>query len=330
MPRLNPRQSFEPSRSTKWWWRYTRKSSTLHGDVTLPGLFQTAQFKFDFAAIVVIIFGELVGLANLLAVGQMTLLFTAGLFLADLLFAIGLHFPKGPINFAENKRMVDVEDEKARWDRLIMKWKLVSVFFALLILCVALFKTVSFYVLQGGVFNGLTLAIVLSYAIVALLHISSTGYFLSEALLTSLIRWNRNAFLSQNEKRSEPCTITDYRKYRFQSDEALEAASTVAASTPTHNRMHKLYKEEGSTNTYILETFGILDDYQLQDLIMQQHNDKQESILAIEGLRHQLDILQSDPFRGTHAPPPDTHSGVVPANDMQPADVVVPTTENGR
>ena len=47
--------------------------------------------------------------------------------------------------------------------------------FALLILLVALFKVVSFYSLQGGVFNSLTAAILVSYLITWVLHISATG-----------------------------------------------------------------------------------------------------------------------------------------------------------
>lgn len=336
MPRLIPIDNFEPRRNTKYWWRFTRKSSTLYGDVTLPGLFQTAQIKFDLAAFVVIIFGEIVGLANLWALGQVSLFAIISLVLVDITFALGLHIPKGPINIAKNERVVeDDPNEKARLEHKIRRLKPWILFCTVVILIVALIKMGLFYVLQGAIFDGLTLAIVLSYAIVAILHITSTGNVIFEGILSFQIWRDRSAFLSQNKKKSEPCTITDYREYKFQTDVELQTVATTD---------HRLYKDPDTKDKYILKTFGILKDHELQSLIMHQNNDKQQSILAIEGLRHQLDIMQSEPIRGGSPVPPTPIRGdsSVPRTPEAPRDsgpttdtlrddiVVAETNENGR
>lgn len=293
MPILKPDVNFEPSRDTKYWWLYTRKTSSLHAGVTLPGLFQTSQFNLDAAAFTVIVIGEIYGLYNLFIVAQISILYVIGLFLADLIFAICRHIPQGSICKKENLRVLtDDPDKQARLHRQIVNLHRFSLIFTLLILSIALFKIVSFYALQGGVFDGITFAISLSYGIVGILHITSTGYFLSELLVSFLVWRDRNTFLSNIE--NSRFTVKTTRKFYLKSHILLENDDVA---------QHRIYLDtdgQTSENGYpqVMETWGVLTDNQLNDLIMQQKQAEQKRIVAIEGLRHQLDeILPSDPAR---------------------------------
>lgn len=293
MPRINPNENFEPSRSTKFWWTYTRKTSTYHSGVTLPGLFQTSQFYLDSTAFFIIIIGELYGLYNLYVIAQISFVFVVGLFLADLIFAIIGHIPQG-ISCRANNILALSEDRKRIGieKKSIRRWRLLSLGAYIIIITLALFKIISFYALQGGVFDGITLAIILSYGIVAILHISSTGYFLSELLLSIMLWRERNKFYS-NDEDSSFFKINGSRKSLIISEVPLENANVDK---------HKLYpasksKAKESKYQYYLETWGILTDRQLESLIGHQKLRVQMQVLAGEGLRHQfVNIFQQDPI----------------------------------
>ncbi len=287
MPEIYQNENFEMSVVTKRFWLYTRKFSNQYGGVTLPGLFQTRQYTFDLFLFIVIITCEIIGIINLQRVGQFNIIFVFSLFLADILFAIFAHLPKGKICRIKNQLILAEEAEEI--SRLKKQKKIrvfISSIFKLLIVGLALFKVLGFYFLHGT-FNGLSFLICLTYAVAAFLHIYATGYFLWETLVIIRVAFEHNKFLSIDKKTQNPYKTEGTFPHGFESKTPLNPA--------TVNR-HSLIQDPESADKYILNTFGILTDRDLQNLIAQQSSRDQKSKLASECLRHQLIILDTDPM----------------------------------
>lgn len=304
MATLNPPEDFEPTKGTKKLCLYTRKSPIEVGSITLPGLFQTAHFPRDAFAVVVIVLGEFYGLYNLFLVAQVSLAYFGGVFLADFICAILAHLPQRTICMAKNRLMFAKADEDenaiAKEKYKISKARRWSRFFASIIVLIALAKVVSFYGLQGGVITGVTLAVLLSYGVVAALHITSTGYWLFEFILRRVVRWQKSNFLSADPGEKTKYDAHEARKYPpVESETELEEA--------TINGKHALHRREDGI--YILETKGVLTDHQLIKLIETQQKTSQKEVVAVEGLKRQLNILQRDPLGQEEEQPQSTEPG---------------------
>lgn len=283
MPNIYQNEDFEMSVVAKRWWKYTRKYSNTYGGVTLPGLFQTRQYTFDLFLFLLIIACEVIGVINLIKVGNFNVVFVWSLFALDLLFAFCAHLPKGRILEMKNRFILTEDDAlKANIKRQIFIRRFISITCKVVIVTIASFKVISFITLYG-VFDGISFLICITYAIAAFLHIYATGYFLFELALRIKIFFEHNAFLSHGKVNSNPYWIKRTRPHNFISNTLLVEFQV--------NR-HKLFKRN---NDYILETWGILTDEELQSIIAQQENHEQRRIIAIEGLIHQLEILTSDP-----------------------------------
>ena len=160
------------------------------------------------------------------------------------------------------------------------RWKLIS---EGVIILAAAFKVLLFMANYSG-FNGVTLAILMSYALVAILHISSTGYFLFGM-------WNKWRIRS-DEKRY----LRDERgASNFEATFSRESAHFGGQLKSKEVGEHSLIRENSGQNYF--KTRGILKDFQLHQLISAQKSIGQsaEELVSIEGLVHQLDILQQDP-----------------------------------
>ena len=276
--------NFEPNRNAKRMWLYTRKSKRIYRGVTLPGLFQTHMFWADAIGFTLVIALEWYGLANLWKVSpDFKFVYAAGLFAWDILFAVLFHMSHGPICENDN-RAVAAEDgrEQARYLARSSRSKLWRIPFAIAILAAALFKIVSFYSLQEEGFNGVTFAIGVSYAVVALLQIVSTGYFGSEIILRWLIRSQMGRFLRENSNE-----FTAQKRHRM-----IPLASLIRATAAGH----RLEPAENSAN-WRIEAVGILMDDDLHELVGEQSSDDQKRTVAIHGLRLQLQILDAGAVR---------------------------------
>ena len=273
----DPNEEFAPSGNTKSMWRFTRKKD-WHPAGTFPGLFQTHHYDVDATGFFLVIFLELWGLSNLLSVGGIRFVHVAGLFAADLLFAICRHLPQGEICVDENLLAVttDPQEKGKIRSRLFRRRAFTHLFSLLIFLCAAL-KVVGFFALQGGEWDGLTLLILVSYAVAAVLHIKCTGFFLAGAI-TSVRMWlDHRAWIEGGQ------TAISSQRHQFPSS---------ASILPLEVEKHRLVSIVDHPGVYALETQGILTDRQLKQFVFGQHDPDARVAVAIAGVKHQLVLLQ--------------------------------------
>lgn len=290
MDYIKPEENFEPSQQTKSRWRFTRKATADFAGVKLPGLFQTTGFTLDIALFSSVLALEVWGLACLLVASGSNPLFFAFLFLIDISLAIFRHMPEGTINECENRLVIAKNEEgKARLRNKIGAARRSTGLFSFLILCVAVFKIIDFYGLQNGQFTGLTAGIIVSYLLAAYLHINSTGYFLSGLLFGLLIGRDRKMYLNSPDSDKHPMHINQHREFVI---ETGSSTTDTVALDPVRVERHEITKEG---NYYMLRTWGVLEDRHLHVLVEAQRQDTAKRIIATNGVKTQLQIMQSDP-----------------------------------
>lgn len=286
---LDQDRDFEPTRNAKHWWLYTRKSSTVCAGVTLPGLFQTSQFFMDTLGFFGALTLELFGLYMLYSIGQIILFFTVSYFLADVILAISRHIPQGKICMLMNEIVIS-NDPKEIFVKIrrIRNRKIIQYVLSIFIVGMASFKVFSFYAMIEAL-DPQVVIVCMSYLIVAYLHIKCTGYFLFEILAWYLVRRDRNRYF-----RGAGCAIGDHRRHFFNANPALVNAEIHLSPKGSHRLHHT--PPEGDGNAHALETWGVLIDAQLHILQGGQMWDEQRRVVAVEGLKHQLNnILSQDP-----------------------------------
>jgi len=301
---------FEPGEKPKKLWTYVRKEKRTVSGVTLPGLFGIRYFGFDAPMFVLIVVLELWGLANLLYVGQFQIIYMAGAFLADFVFAIFHHvFSMGKTCVLENKIViahllareavcgkktawVKPEDKEKAIDgeakrlekefrRTVTFRKVMAQVFAISIFLLAAAKVFLFYGLQDS-FDGLTVTILLSYIIVAILHVKVTGYFFF-AVLAQIFLWiDEHRFIKGGQFALEP-NVPNWRGI----------IKTDAELTELRVGEHAIVNTQ--TGQYAFLTHGMLTDDELSGLIRDQRSDRAKRDVALHGLRRQINILETNP-----------------------------------
>jgi hypothetical protein len=84
--------NFETSKSVGGWWLYTRKKSTIHGGLTLPGFFSTHNFTKDVILVILMLMAEGVGVFLLADYLGFEWYILAVSILVDILFGVIAHF----------------------------------------------------------------------------------------------------------------------------------------------------------------------------------------------------------------------------------------------
>ncbi len=285
---------FEPSTRVKSLYLYTRKSPyKIDDEVTLPGLFQTAFLRFDALAFVGILLGEVYGLFNLYKVAQFEIYMPIGLFLADVFFAVLAHIPRRVALEARMDYLVakwnDAIDIKTKNDNVARalhkekKSKRWTRIWEAAIIGLALFKILLFFGIYGR-FDGITLAVILSYVIVALLHVMSTGYFVFGLIHWIYLKSDENKHLSVGSSESI------FRPGRERQTTIMGAKDGLVETTV--NDKHHLERKE--SNEYVLRTTGILMDDELHTFINVQRTQEQKKLVARGGFEQQREIRQTD------------------------------------
>jgi hypothetical protein len=168
---FKPKDNFEPSRSTKNFWLYTKKTAEDHGD--LPGMFNTEGYSTQLLAFIGIFILE--GFATLYGYNQgMSLGAVGGCIVADIAFAAGAHYLQKEVCELKNKNFVNFNlTDHVRINRCAGVNKVWN--FA--IVASAGFKCYCYYETSMNV-DGYLIGVVVCYLVAALLHILYTGYFL--------------------------------------------------------------------------------------------------------------------------------------------------------
>jgi hypothetical protein len=303
---LRPNEKFEPSKDVKNLWTYTRKSSFNAAGIKLPGLFITKGFDIDAAAFVAVIFLELWGLYSIVssigllssegAFNVLGLAVIVALFLIDVALALLRHLPAGPECRYKNHEVLATSPQarqKLRNERGARM--LLTPLCSILILGVAGVKIYGFYMLNGGEINGLTVSVLVSYLFAALLHINNTGYFLYGLAFNRKIRREYSRWSNDADDAHE-YTIYGRRQYPVEipNEDKIKIREVSAGK-------HRITSEATGTaeQVYLIETYGILTDRELQALVVQQRGDNAQSTIARAGLEAQLDILDASPLPQT-------------------------------
>lgn len=188
------------------------------------------------------------------------------------------HKPQKIINLNQNKLIIENDQNK----KIILKQEINKAkfksrlgYFGIIIIAIS--KFLIFTAAWGFKFNALTLLIILSYIIVAYIHINNSGYFFS------------NISLSRNLKR-------DFDNYLHNSTNSIvthyiETFKTPIELTPAQAGNQSLILESDS---YIIKSWGILYDNEIQTLLNMQKNSQAKDELGKHCLKLQLRILNSN------------------------------------
>ncbi len=197
---------FAPSHATKKKWLFTRKRPYDAGNFRAPGFFGTDKFGTDATLFFLAVILEIIGLSMFYAYLD-NILFAVLFFVLDFILAIGSHWNKGrgvelnnqlallrPIcnpdyRFAEKK---DDDSKGVRknsharihWrESKLMFFNLYAGIFYFFIAMLGVVKIFGFYngwTTAGMEFNAIPMLVIVTYAMVAVIHIFVTGYFFSE------------------------------------------------------------------------------------------------------------------------------------------------------
>lgn len=276
-PPIGQRNSlpFDPSRSTKMFWLYTKKNELNFG-VTLPGLCDTIGYSTQMLAFFGILILEIA--PTIYGIGQGLLWqAVAAAILVDVFFAVVAHLWHDRILLAKNQ-LVITSDRIATQNlkRQINKYIFATNFFYFLIFVSGCVKFFFFYKAYLY-FDAIAGAILVCYLLGAILHINYTGYF----LYTSRFYW----FINNEYKQ-----YLDTNAGRFSVNQmSIQPITTDGANVQFNTMTKGLHKiSKGTDNVYYFETLGIMTDKELSGFIEAQQNAIARDVIAREGLSHQL------------------------------------------
>lgn len=301
-----PSDKFEPSLNTKNAWMFTRKSPyTPAAGTTFPGLCTTKGFDTDAIVFAAVICLEAWGLVSLISSfglfgpeGNFNWLGVGGVvaaFILDLTLAIGRHIPAGRECKYKNKDVLaETPHEKEALRKERGRLWLLSPLCAVLISALAAFKIFLFYELNASAgITGLTASVFVSYVLAAIIHINNTGYFAAACWFSHKVKKDYRIWAGNGAKAPE---LTIYRRRRF--DIVIPDGDTIKINLAKAGE-HLIRAGDKARNeaAYVLETYGILTDRGLQDLVGQQPTTSgpAKKIVAEVGLHAQLRILEEEP-----------------------------------
>jgi hypothetical protein len=193
MPYMNPIDTgFEPGQTTKTLIYYVNKKKSQIGSTPQQGLIQDEHFTFMLIFFVIALVLEVIGLMfiiDAIALGFWHgLMSVSFLIILDITFAFLFHLKTKTICRCENELVVlsltapdRVQTRAAHLRSKISKAKTTGILLAILIWLIAATKIIAFYSLKSVSAAGVdteTMFIIVTYLIVALIHIYCTGYAL--------------------------------------------------------------------------------------------------------------------------------------------------------
>lgn len=273
-----PNQNFEPSKATKDFWLYTKKNQSNFAGVHLPGLFANEGYSVQIAAFLGILLLE--GLPTYYGVDEGVMWQgIVGAIFVDIALAIVSHLWHNQTCLYENQLVIaktSVEQENYR--RRIKSAKNKTFFFYLLILFSGFLKFYLFYDAYMT-WNTVTMAVLVCYILGAVLHIFFTGYFFFTSRFNFKIQSEYSQFINTN---GQKFGINNFL------EQPIETGGTTLLETTSGS--HSIILKD---DTFYFKTWGVLSDKELSALIGVQQTPITQSIVAREGLKHQLLILNT-------------------------------------
>jgi hypothetical protein len=275
---FDPSESFVPSKETKKWGLYTHKSRHIYAGIILPGFFQTTLFTFHLIGFFSIFILE--GLAILWSFEEgSSIAIILGLAFFDIFLAIMAHRKHNEIVLNKNYVLFLEGERKTNYQRKLSSLNLYKNFFYFLIMFSAIAKFYFFFSIYFF-FDAVSLLILFLYLLGGLLHVTCTGYAIFTLIFYRMISKERSKYLD-----SEGRDSTYDRNNPF---EQVISTSEGIRLQPVEIDFHKIVERDGQ---YYFQTFGVLNDRQLGNMINRQIDDNARRLVAIEGIKHQEKIL---------------------------------------
>jgi hypothetical protein len=278
---FDPNQNFEPSKQTKDFWLFTKKSQANFAGIHLPGLFESVGYSIQIVAFVAILILEGIPTYYGIEEGVLWQGIVAAIFV-DIALAICSHLWHNKTCLYKNQLVIAISSvDQERINRLINSAKSKTYIFYFLILLSAGFK---FYLFidANRTWNAISIGTLVSYSLGAILHIAYTGHFFYTSRFNHKIQGEYTQFVSSNG-------------LKFGINAHLEQPINTDNTNITLNETkvggHSIFKKEDGR--YYIKTFGILLDVELAALAGVQQTSIAQSIVAREGLKHQLLILNT-------------------------------------
>ena len=275
-----PGQDFVPSKETKNFWLYTKKSKRTFGGVALPGLFETIGYPTQMIAFFTILFLELVPTIYGIEEGVLWQAILAAIFI-DIFLAIVSHLWHDKICRYKNE-MVNADREVIKEDlrRKINQHNTYTYIFYILILCSGILKFYFFYdaYMTPDAIAG---AVLVCYLLGAILHIAYTGYFLYTSRFNYKIQSEYSKYVTSGG-------ITYKDKTGKITQPLFPEGMTLDIQSDSSGN-HKIFQTDNAVS--YLETCGVLTDNELANLVVRQPYDAQ-GLTARAGLKRQMEILQ--------------------------------------
>lgn len=287
MLKFNKEINYEPPPQLLKFWLFTRKNKYQVQLLLLPGLFQTTNFALDTFGFIVVLICEFLGLMNLMRVAEnFQFIYALGLFVADIIFAILYHIPKGhQISVANELILTKDPIRREELKQSLVSGKLLQYASAIVIIALALFKVWGFYGLYGKGIDGLSFLIVMCYAVAATLHLVCTGYFIFEIVLKiqlGIHKWFNLSSSPTNSRSSEFFTTKLVREYNI-GPHSIKYIRDADG---------KIVEDTHGQKGYRFEAKGVLEDYDLQLFIQEQTAGLAEKeLIATKGLGLQMTTI---------------------------------------
>ena len=314
--------NFEPSIATKKYWRKTRKVQRQYGRIWFPGLFNTDGYNTDKGMFLFIILLEIIGLYFLGSSVRWSSLIFYGFIIAlfmDFVCVFWAHAQSGNICENKNRQIIakfekDLDEQKKLW------WK--NFWIALFtmhmahafILIIALGKIYFYIDAMGGTDSILdpktgrydlkVIGICFIYLLIFLLHVKHSGYAIHGFLFKRKIHKEYNRYLAAEHSHVVNNLSTNTRFSENQINAYRE--SVIAKQIIEHSGVKTIKEVEKKQNThyfikntdgsYSLFTWSILNDDDLHSMSqMMQGSDKERAFVGVQGLKHQLNLMVSNP-----------------------------------
>ncbi|KAB7728393.1 hypothetical protein F5984_18650 [Rudanella paleaurantiibacter] len=278
-----PGQDFVPSKETKNFWLYTKKSKRTFGGVVLPGLFETIGYPTQMIAFFAILVLEIIPTIYGIDQGVMWEAIAAAIFI-DIFLAVVSHAWHDRICRHQNE-LVNADNEVLKEDlrRKISKYTLYTNFFYVVIIASGIMKFYFFYdaYMTPDAIAG---AVLVCYLLASILHVAYTGYFLYTSRFNYKIQSEYSRYVSSGGQRFKDSTGTIQQPLFINGSTPQVKPIQVSAGN------HHIYPKD--ENHFVIETTGVLTDRELADLIVKQPFDIQ-GLIARKGLQRQMEILQT-------------------------------------